>query len=247
MNSSNNETFDHNIILLNIVGASKASSKTPATFMFQGWNKLHGMVNVLMYSDAGGEDWQLNSEIDYRKGQTTWPEQHAVCTLGLKVRCVGDSQDVKLFHAYGLIEQRNKLQADFMNRVLNFRHPANHAPKFPAMYIELSETGLIIELDSSSEEIWANARDKKTALWKEVVDELESLIDDRSKNKPLPKKTRPAQERAEDDSNKVKVKARIDENLVVFIDSLAKDWGFKSRGDVINKILADIFADIPDN
>ena len=54
MNSSNNETFDHNIILLNIVGASKASSKTPATFMFQGWNKLHGMVNVLMYSDAGG-------------------------------------------------------------------------------------------------------------------------------------------------------------------------------------------------
>ena len=247
MSSTNHESSDSEVIIIGVKAASEGNRKTPAIHMLEGWNKSNGKVDVLAYGDVGGEDWQSNNEIDYRRGETTWPEQYTLCTIGLKLRCMRDTEDPKLFHAYGLMEQNKKVQGGFMGNVLTFRQPGSDEHKFPKMSVELREGGLSIEFDTPSQEMWINARDKQSMLWKEIVDELDSLVEIKNTSQPKSFENSSYKKSNEEQLTKIKVKTHINESVVVFLDRLAENWGFKSRGEVINKLLVDLLEEAPND
>ena len=247
MTSTKIPSSDQYLILLAVKGFFHGTSTVPASVLYQAWTNSLGFVNVLVWGEMGGDDWQTSHDDGYIKGETTWPEQHALCLLGLKIKCESYADDANLFHAYGLMHQENNIQSSFMRNVLHSRQISGKELKFPAMEVELSENNMTIETSLPMGKVLMKARDKRSMRYKEVAEELEMLLRD-SKAKELETQYGDTgQQIVPEDTTTAEICVYVDRHIIPILDNLVAQWGLHSKGHVIGKLLQDIFSDIKDD
>ena len=235
---------EHETVLVDIKGIFKGSTDWPSHVVYQGYSPRFGFIDVMAMGDRGGENYCLEDDERYQKGKTTWPDQHKLCALGLKVKCILDASDEHLCHAYGLFEQEGPVIAEFMRRVLMFQHDKVTMPEFPEITALMSEEhGMLFQYKYSRDDICMHAKDKTSSIFKEVSDELERLYKNDIETIVLSEKPSVSDDYMSQYPKLIDLKISLDEEVISNVDRIKGDWGLTSRGQTINGILRNLFED----